>query len=162
MPSRALIPLLGVLAGLFLAAGPAHAQRDPAARADYLQTQNRTEQATAVKRYVLEELRKREMGSSAGQRVFFLASNGLCRYHAWKGATRPPTPCSGAGTPSTGATASATGACSGATGPARKPSGPSSGSARSTAGCGRGRIREGRGEGRGGDRSVVLGPRVSS
>jgi hypothetical protein len=136
------VTVLGALAGTLVLSAPAHAQRDPAARADYLRTQNRTEQATAVKRYVLEELRKREMGSSAGQRVFFLASNGLCRYHAWKGATRPPTPCSGAGTPSTGATASATGACSGATGPARKPGGPSSGSARSTAGCGHGLSRE--------------------
>ena len=69
MPRRVLVPVLGALAGLLLAAGPAHAQRDPIARAEYLRTRNLTEPATAVKRYVLEELRERQMGTSAGQRV---------------------------------------------------------------------------------------------
>ena len=69
MPPRVLVPLLGALAGLLLAAGPAHAQRDPVARADYLRTRTLTEPATAVKRYLLEELRERQMGTSAGQRV---------------------------------------------------------------------------------------------
>lgn len=69
MLRSASVIVLGALAGTLVLSVPAHAQRDPAARADYLRTQNRTEQATAVKRYVLEELRKREMGSSAGQRV---------------------------------------------------------------------------------------------
>lgn len=70
MASRRDLPvLIGILFGLLLAAGPAHAQRDPAARAEYLRTQNLTEPVTAVKRYLLEELRERQMGTSAGQRV---------------------------------------------------------------------------------------------
>ena len=69
MPRRVLVPVLGTLAGLLLAAGLAHAQRDPVARADYLRAQNLTEPATAVKRYLLEELRERQMGTSAGQRA---------------------------------------------------------------------------------------------
>ena len=75
-----------MLVAALLLSAPAQAQRDPAARAEYLRAQTLTEPATAVKEYLLEELRTRKMGTSAGQRVrtanffsFVLTVSGVTR-----------------------------------------------------------------------------------